>query len=157
MTSADFVEGNCHVNTKYSINVLVVILVAIISGALVVRAQDGPNTESKKAEEVYKNIQVLRGVPASDITQTMHLMEAETGMDCTYCHVEGAFDKDDKAPKATARKMVVMMNALNSANFGGRRVVTCYTCHNGRPIPMAKPTVLPTARPVVADPRVAAP
>ena len=84
-------------------------------------------------------------------------MEAETGIDCTYCHVEGAFDKDDKAPNATARKMIAMMNTLNSANFEGRRVVTCYTCHNGHPTPMINPTLLPTARPLVADPLVAVP
>lgn len=145
-------------NNKLSAAVRIVgVFVAIISCTCLVQAQGGPNVEGKKAEDVYKNIQVLRGVPASDVTQTMHLMEAETGMDCTYCHVEGAFDKDDKAPKATARKMVLMMNVINSTNFGGRRVVTCYTCHNGHPIPMTNPTLLPTARPLVADPIVAAP
>jgi photosynthetic reaction center cytochrome c subunit len=120
-------------------------------------AQGGQNIEGKKAEEVYRNIQVLKGVQASEITQTMHLMKAETGMDCSYCHVDNAFDKDDKEPKATARKMIVMMNLLNQANFGGRRVVTCYTCHNGRSIPMTAPALLPTDELFLVDPAVAKP
>lgn len=133
-------------------------LVALgLLGAVAAQAQGGQNIEGKKAEEVYKNIQALSGVPASEITQTMHLMEAETGMDCTYCHVEGAFDKDDKPAKQTARKMIVMMNGLNQASFGGRRVISCYTCHNGHPIPRTTPTLLPTGKPVVPDAEASAP
>jgi photosynthetic reaction center cytochrome c subunit len=114
-------------------------------------AQGGQNVEGKKAEEVYKNIKILTGVPATEITPSMHLIEAETGMDCTFCHVEGAFDKDDKKPKQTARQMMTMMNNINQANFNGKRVVTCYTCHNGRPIPLDAP-VFPVAMPALADP-----
>jgi photosynthetic reaction center cytochrome c subunit len=123
---------------------------------LVANAQGAQNVDGRKAEEVYRNIQVLRGAPASEITQTMHLIESQTGMDCTFCHVEGAFDKEDKPPKQIARQMMLMMDNLNKTNFGGRQVVTCYTCHNGRPIPVGTP-VFPVARPVLADPAVAAP
>src|SRR4051794_36184352 len=91
----------------------------------------GQNIAGKKAEEVYKNIKVLTGVPASDITQTMHLIEAETGMDCTFCHVEGAFDREDKAMKQVARQMITMMQTINKTNFAGQQFVTCYTCHEG--------------------------
>src|SRR5258707_15383332 len=114
---------------RYTLSVIlkaVAVCALTLVATLIARAQGGQNIEGKKAEEVYKNIQVLRGVAASDITQTMHLIEAETGMDCTYCHVEGAFDKEDKQAKQTARKMIAMMNGLNQANFGGRRVITCY-------------------------------
>lgn len=123
---------------------------------LAIQAQSGPAADTRHAEEVYKNIQVMRGTPASELNQGMHLMEAQTGMDCTYCHVEGQFDKDDKPAKATARRMIVMMNAINQANFGGRRVVTCYTCHNGRPVPLTTPADLPMPRPVAYDPPIAA-
>ena len=133
-----------------------VVMVFALSASLSAPAQ-GQNNENRKAEEVYKNIQALKGVPASDITQTMHLMEAETGMDCTYCHVEGAFDREDKQAKQTARQMIVMMNALNQTNFDGRRVITCYTCHNGLPTPMTAPALLPTPRPLVAEPVIAPP
>jgi photosynthetic reaction center cytochrome c subunit len=130
---------------------VVAIVAFALTATLLAQAQGGRSIEGKKAEEVYKNIQVLKGVPAAEISQTMHLMEAETGMDCTFCHVEGAFEKDDREPKQVARKMIVMMNALNQVNFGGQRVVTCYTCHNGRPIPMTAPTMLPTSRPLLPE------
>ena len=31
--------------------------------------------------------------------------------------------------------MIVMVNTINKTNFGGRRVVTCVTCHNGANVP----------------------
>src|SRR5712675_2149676 len=95
------------------------VIALALTASVLAHAQGGQNIEGKKAEEVYKNIQALKGMPASDVTQTMHLIEAETGMDCTYCHVEGAFDREDKQAKQTARKMIAMMNGLNQANFGG--------------------------------------
>src|SRR6266576_2331466 len=30
-----------------------------------------------------------------------------------------------------ARRMIVMMRTINDTNFGGRRLVTCVSCHNG--------------------------
>jgi photosynthetic reaction center cytochrome c subunit len=136
---------------------LAMVMVLASVAASLAHAQGGQNIDGKKAEEVYKNIVALKGMQASEFNQTMHLMEAETGMDCTFCHVEGAFDKEDKAPKQIARQMIMMMNNLNQQNFSGKRVVTCYTCHNGRPIPMSQPTVLPVAKPALADPMIPAP
>jgi outer membrane lipoprotein-sorting protein len=34
-----------------------------------------------------------------------------------------------------ARTMIVMVNTINKTHFGGRRVVTCVTCHNGANVP----------------------
>jgi len=118
----------------------------ILAATMLAHAQ-GQNTEGKTAEQVYKNIKVLVGTPASQFNQAMHLIEGATGMNCTVCHVEGAFDKDDKPPKATARKMMQMVIDINKNQFDGRQVVTCYTCHHGSPVPSAVPTV-PTAEPV---------
>lgn len=118
----------------------------MLGGALLAHAQ-GPNTDGKTAEQVYKNIKVLVGTPASQLNQAMHLIEGATGMNCTVCHVEGAFDKDDKPAKSTARKMMQMVIDLNKNSFNGRQVVTCYTCHHGSPMPSAVP-VVPTAEPV---------
>ena len=107
----------------------------------------GPSDrEGKKAEEVYKNIQVLQGTPAEDLIQTMHLIKGAIGVDCEYCHVmtpAGRLaEKDDLEPKQTARKMIKMVQELNRSQFGGAQLVTCYTCHRGSPIPLATP-VLP--------------
>jgi hypothetical protein len=38
--------------------------------------------------------------------------------------------------------MIEMTNAINKANFGGARVVTCNTCHNGQNRPTGVPSLL---------------
>ena len=60
----------------------------------------------KKAEEQYKNIQVLKGIPADQLIPAMQFIATSLGVECEFCHVEGAFEKDDKKPKQTARKMM---------------------------------------------------
>lgn len=112
--------------------------------ALAAGAQNPPSfMEGKTAEQVYKNIQVLRGTPAEQLIETMHLIKGALGVECEYCHVQGvgALDSpnDAKAPKLTARKMITMVLDLNKNSFGGRQVVTCYTCHRGSTAPLAVP------------------
>jgi photosynthetic reaction center cytochrome c subunit len=108
------------------------------------RAQSGPVAPGgeKRAEEQFKNIQVLKGVPADQIFPTMQFITASLGVECDFCHVQGAFEKDDKKPKAKARKMMEMMFAINKDNFEGHREVTCYSCHHGNSSPLAIPLVM---------------
>jgi hypothetical protein len=66
----------------------------------------------------------------------MGFFTASVGGGCTFCHVDesnGNWAKyaDDNARKRTARRMITMVNGINTDNFGGRQVVTCYTCHRG--------------------------
>ncbi len=96
----------------------------------------------KTAEQQFKNIQVLKGVPAEQIIPTMQFISASLGVDCNFCHVEKAFEKDDKKPKQTARKMMQMMFAINKDNFAGHREVTCNTCHRGNADPVAIPAIM---------------
>lgn len=112
----------------------------------VARAQSGANTQAgapapKKAEEQFKNIQTLKGIPADQLIPTMQFISASLGVECDFCHVQGAFEKDDKKPKQTARKMMEMMFAINKDNFEGHREVTCYSCHRGSTDPVATPLV----------------
>jgi len=99
-------------------------------------------TVPKKAEEQFKNIQVLKGIPAEQVFPTMQFITASLGVECEFCHVKNAFDKDDKKPKQTARKMMEMMYAINKNNFDGHREVTCYSCHGGNAHPAAIPAVM---------------
>jgi photosynthetic reaction center cytochrome c subunit len=101
-----------------------------------------PNGAAKKAEEQFKNIQVLKGIPADDLVPTMQFITASLGVECEFCHEPKAFDKDDKKPKQTARKMMAMMFAINKDNFEGHREVTCYSCHRGSANPVAIPAVM---------------
>jgi outer membrane lipoprotein-sorting protein len=124
---------------------------AVIVGVVVVcgfvlrgaGAQSGaPVAGPKKAEEQFKNIQVLKGIPADQLVPGMQFITASLGVECQFCHVEGAFEKDDKKPKVTARKMMTMMFAINKENFDGHRAVTCYSCHRGNSVPVATPLVM---------------
>jgi len=104
------------------------------------QAASTPGT--KKAEEQFKNIQVLKGIPAEQLIPTMQFVTASLGVQCDFCHVQGAFEKDDKKNKQTARKMMEMMIAINADDFDGHRMVTCNSCHNGNAKPQAIPTVM---------------
>ena len=102
--------------------------------AIGVRAQSvglrPPAVPQPKAEEVYKNIQVLNGITADQMGPTMQLFQTSLGVDCEFCHVEKR-ELDTKKAKRTAREMIRMVFALNRNNFGGGNEVTCYTCHRG--------------------------
>ena len=94
------------------------------------------------AEQAYKNITALKGTPADQLVPTMQFMSASLGVECSFCHVQGKPDADDKAEKKTARAMIEMTMSINKASFGGRTQVSCYSCHNGHERPTAVPPVL---------------
>ena len=88
------------------------------------------------ADAVFKNLQVIKGTTVNQFMETMGFFTASLGADCTFCHVNesnGNWAKyaDDNARKRIARRMFTMVEGINKTNFGGRQVVTCYTCHRG--------------------------
>src|SRR5262249_14084579 len=95
----------------------------------------------KTAAEQFKNIQILKDMPADQLIPAMQFMTASLGVDCEYCHVEKAFDKDDKKTKGYARHMMEMMFNINKENFDNQRWVTCYSCHQGSPHPPSIPSI----------------
>jgi photosynthetic reaction center cytochrome c subunit len=95
----------------------------------------------KMAEEQFKNIQVLKGTPADQVIPTMQFISASLGVECEFCHVEHAFDKDDKKPKQFARNMMRMTMAINKDNFEGHLEVSCNTCHRGSSKPVSIPAI----------------
>ncbi len=97
--------------------------------------------QAKTAAQEFKNIQVLKDIPADQLIPTMQFIAASLGVECDFCHVQGAFDKDDKKPKLRARQMMDMMFAINKDTFHGHRVVTCYSCHRGNMHPVGTPMV----------------
>lgn len=98
-----------------------------------------PPQPPKPAEEVYKNIQVMKGVPAPRLMGAMQFFTKSLGVKCDYCHVPNEFDKDDKAPKVTARKMLNMVHQINGDNFPQNQIVSCWMCHRGSAKPEAFP------------------
>ena len=95
----------------------------------------------KTAGEEFKNIQILKNIPADELVPTMQFISASLGVECEFCHVEREMDKDDKQAKKTARDMMRMMQAINQNNFSGQREVTCNTCHRGAVRPEAIPAI----------------
>jgi hypothetical protein len=93
--------------------------------------REGKPETQKTAAEAFKNIQVLKDIPASELIPSMRYVAASLGVGCDYCHQADHFDNDDKPTKQQARNMMKMMFAINQDNFDGKREVTCYTCHRG--------------------------
>jgi photosynthetic reaction center cytochrome c subunit len=94
----------------------------------------------KLAEQVYKNIQIFKGMPASDLEPTMAFISGSLGVKCNHCHTN-PFDKDEKPTKQTARQMIRMVLDLNKGSFRGEKAVSCFTCHRGKPQPVSVPAV----------------
>jgi hypothetical protein len=97
--------------------------------------------KGKTAAEAYQNVQVLKDSPADQLVPAMQFMTYSLGVECSYCHVEGALEKDDKKPKQTARKMMQMMAGINRDNFESKQMVTCNSCHRGSPRPISIPMI----------------
>jgi photosynthetic reaction center cytochrome c subunit len=118
------------------------ILPAIV-GLVVPQAKS--QEKAQTSDQVFKNIQVLKGIPVDDFMGTMGLMSASIGYDCSECHIGAGTDKvnwaADNGPKIIARKMVTMVANINRDNFQGRQVVTCWSCHHGRDRPATTPAM----------------
>ena len=95
--------------------------------------------ENAPAESVFKNIKVLKGVPAGRVARIMNLGYGRSlGVSCAHCHVVGHWADDDKAPKQIARDMSAMVKAINTDFLpkiehlqGKPPIVNCMTCHRG--------------------------
>ena len=65
------------------------------------------------AEDVFKNIQVLKGIPVDEFMNTMGVFSVALGMSCEDCHAANDskwenYALDTSVRKQTARKMVGM-------------------------------------------------
>ena len=122
-----------------SISMAVVLMCAAERLKAQAEAAKDKTEEAQTAEQKFKNIQVLKGIPADQLIPSMQFISASLGVECEYCHVQRAMDKDDKKPKLTARKMITMMTQINADSFKSEREVTCYTCHRGSVHPLGVP------------------
>src|SRR6267154_1745429 len=82
------------------------------------------------AEDVFKNVQALKGIPVDEFMSTMGIFSAALGMSCEDCHAANDskwenYALDTSPRKRTARRMIQMMSRINKENFGGQQEVTC--------------------------------
>jgi photosynthetic reaction center cytochrome c subunit len=113
-----------------------------------------PPQPTQPAEQVFKNIQVLKGMPAADLQGAMSFIASSLGVDCDYCHRqdnEGTFASDTVPAKLRAREMIRMTSNINREGFHGENRVTCFTCHQGGTAPVSMATALLSSAPRPVD------
>jgi hypothetical protein len=102
---------------------------------------------SEPAEQVFPNIQTLRGTTARTLVNIMAADYSRAlGVRCSHCHVEGDYTSDAKRAKRATREMAVMHRMINQelrkmenleSSPAETRAIKCITCHQGRVNPMA--------------------
>jgi F0F1-type ATP synthase membrane subunit c/vacuolar-type H+-ATPase subunit K len=126
---------------------------ALVAGLLSIASANGKaapqRTEATAekpvmAEQVFKNVQVFRGISVKEFQETMGFFVAATPFGCGTCHGYASGDTwesyaEDTPMKQTTRKMILMVNALNQSYFGGKRELTCYSCHRNAVFPKVTP------------------
>src|SRR6266704_6866474 len=126
---------------------VLMLAVSTLCNLLPAHGQGGAREKPLMAEDVFKNVQVLKGIPVNQFMDTMGFFSAALGYNCTNCHgdeVLGNWEKyaTDTPVKRTARRMVQVVSTINKSLFGGRQAVTCYTCHRGSPTPKVVPSLM---------------
>jgi hypothetical protein len=120
--------------------VVLICVLAIASAIGLAARQEQP----PMADDVFQNIQVLRGLTVDEFMGTMGFLSASLSLNCSGCHdpTDAASYATDNPRKQMSRRMILMVEAINETNFGGRQVVTCYTCHRGSDRPKVTPSLL---------------
>jgi len=104
-------------------------------GSVLLSGQGAAQEKPLLAEQVFKNVQVLRGISVNEFMETMGFFAASLNANCTTCHGQDSggswesYARDNVPQKQTARRMILMMNMINQTYFAGRQVLTCYSCH----------------------------
>lgn len=91
------------------------------------------------ASQRFKNVQVLKDMPASQFIDLMHYFTLSLGQECEMCHKESDFASDELKDKVVARKMITMTMQINEQYFDGKTEVRCYSCHHGARHPHIAP------------------
>ena len=96
-------------------------------------------TSGPRAGKVYKNVQVLQNVSVGQFTRLMVSITnwVSPTQGCAYCHNTNNMAEDSKYTKLVARRMIQMVQNVNSewTSHVAEVGVTCYTCHRGQPVP----------------------
>jgi len=152
------------------LNLFILLVIAVLTLVINRASAQNPTTPAatapteKTVEQTRKNIQVLKGLPDSQLVPVMNYMAASLGVRCNFCHVNNQgtwdFSSDESAEKKTARAMITMVGGINKNNFRGNPDVSCYTCHRGRtsvvhtltvPVPTPEPKPSPAASPTASQ------
>lgn len=133
----------------------------VLPGAIIVTDKFAPPQAAqseKTVEQTRKNIQVLKGLPDSQLFLVMNFVATSLGVQCNFCHVQQGKDpktgftkwvweSDEKPEKQTGRRMMQMVLSIKANDKVDFREnpVTCYTGHRGQTKPVGLPP-MPLAR-----------
>jgi len=104
--------------------------------------KDIAGRETEPAGQVFKNVQVLKDMPAGRFVVLMDSTWGRAlGRNCTDCHVANQWASDSLNRKKTARIMAEMVEAINTTQLTklparpGQQSpkINCITCHRGNP------------------------
>ena len=120
-------------------------VVKIAALLTIVMCANGQTPKPQMAEDVFKNVQVMKGIPVDEFLGTMGAFSAALGWSCEDCHKAddtnwANFGVDNPA-KVRTRQMIQMMAGINKTYFGGRQGVTCFSCHRGANHPKPTPNL----------------
>src|SRR5438045_5863690 len=80
------------------------------------------------SDKVFKNVQVLKGIPVDEFMGTMGVFTTSLSLCCGNCHTRTGTSnpkwEDDPPRKKTARAMAAMVQDINTTRFGVRRGFT---------------------------------
>jgi len=119
------------------------------------QAPPPPPKPGQLAADYFKNIKVLKNVPADQLRTQMEYFTASLGVQCNFCHVQGQFDSDENPRKDRARKMMAMVDRFND-NTSNDITINCATCHHGHAPPERTPTLAVNMTQAEADAAAAA-
>jgi hypothetical protein len=137
---------------------LVIFNVCLLGAAAAARQAPAPPPQGPlMAENYFKNVQVLKGMPVDEFMDAMGMFSASLGYDCVSCHSPELYNNRDAFAIATpmvqrARQMIVMMNAINKQYFGGQPRMSCFTCHRGQDRPGNIPSLALQYGELIDDP-----
>jgi len=128
---------------------------------LVVAVAHSSAAPAPQIPETFTNLQILsKNMTRPALVGVMRSFAMELGVRCEHCHLgEGNdlskfdFASDARPAKATARKMMKMLEGINGDYLKGigdpARLpkVTCYTCHRGLKTPLTAPAAGGSSRP----------
>jgi len=129
---------------------MIAFVFSITCGVKLIAQAPATAAPEKTAEKQFKNIQVLKDIPADQLIPAMQFISASLGVQCEFCHVEHEMQKDDKKEKKTARKMIEMQLTIDNESFENKLEVTCFTCHRGSAHPVGIPIVAVAGAPLPA-------
>jgi len=125
----------------------------VVSFTTVAVRTQGP----QMSDSVFKNVQVLKGIPADEFMDAMGMFSSSLGYDCVSCHSPEIYKSRDAFAIATptiqrARGMIGMVNAINRSYFAGEPRVSCFTCHHGSDRPEFVPNLALQFGELIFDP-----